>query len=93
MNEAAGRSIQQTVKVPRETIGQRVKRLRMERGFSQRGIAGPGVSYAYVSRIEAGTRQPSLKALRTLAQRLGVTALYLELGSDTVRCPHCGRNP
>ena len=28
-----------------------------------------------------------------LAKRLGVTALYLETGSDTVRCPHCGRNP
>ena len=65
-----------------ETIGQRLKRLRLERGLSQRELAAPGVSYAYISRIEAGTRQPSVKALRRLAGKLGVTADYLETGSD-----------
>src|SRR3954465_14483279 len=64
-----------------ETIGQRLKRLRLERGLSQRELAAPGVSYAYISRIEAGTRQPSVKALRRLAAKLGVTAEYLETGS------------
>src|SRR5579859_2717825 len=64
-----------------ETIGQRLKRLRLERGLSQRELAAPGVSYAYISRIEAGTRQPSVKALRKLAAKLGVTADYLESGS------------
>src|SRR3954465_2876164 len=65
-----------------ETIGQRLKRLRLERGLSQRELAAPGVSYAYLSRIEAGTRQPSVKALRRLAAKLGVTADYLETGSS-----------
>ncbi len=65
-----------------ETVGQRLKRLRLERGLSQRELAAPGVSYAYISRIEAGTRQPSVKALRRLAAKLGVTADYLETGSD-----------
>jgi transcriptional regulator with XRE-family HTH domain len=65
-----------------ETIGQRLKRLRLERGLSQRELAAPGVSYAYISRIEAGTRQPSVKALRRLAAKLAVTADYLETGSD-----------
>jgi transcriptional regulator with XRE-family HTH domain len=65
-----------------ETIGERLKRLRLERGLSQRELAAPGVSYAYISRIEAGTRQPSVKALRRLAEKLGVTADYLETGSD-----------
>src|SRR5947207_11082302 len=65
-----------------ETIGERLKRLRLERGFSQRELAAPGVSYAYISRIEAGTGQPSVKALRRLATKLGVTADYLETGSD-----------
>jgi transcriptional regulator with XRE-family HTH domain len=65
-----------------ETIGQRLKRLRLERGLSQRELAAPGVSYAYISRIEAGTRQPSVKALRKLAAKLGVTADYLESGSE-----------
>jgi transcriptional regulator with XRE-family HTH domain len=65
-----------------ETIGQRLKRLRLERGLSQRELAAPGVSYAYISRIEAGTRQPSVKALRRLAAKLNVSADYLERGSD-----------
>ena len=65
-----------------ETIGERLRRLRRERGFSQRDLSSPGVSYAYISRIEAGTRQPSVKALRKLAQKLGVSADYLETGSD-----------
>ena len=65
-----------------ETIGERLKRLRLEKGFSQRELAAPGVSYAYISRIEAGSRQPSVKALRRLAAKLGVSADYLETGSD-----------
>src|SRR5688500_20374598 len=65
-----------------ETIGVRLRRLRLERRLSQRELASPGVSYAYISRIEAGTRQPSVKALRKLARKLGVTAEYLETGSD-----------
>jgi transcriptional regulator with XRE-family HTH domain len=65
-----------------ETIGQRLKRLRLERGLSQRELAAPGVSYAYISRIEAGTRQPSVKALRRLAAKLEVSADFLETGSD-----------
>jgi tetratricopeptide (TPR) repeat protein len=65
-----------------ETIGQRLRRLRLERKLSQRELAGPGVSYAYISRIEAGARRPSVKALRMLARKLGVSADYLETGSE-----------
>ena len=65
-----------------ETIGQRLRRLRRERGLSQRELASPGVSYAYISRIEGGARRPSVKALRMLARKLGVTADYLETGSE-----------
>jgi tetratricopeptide (TPR) repeat protein len=65
-----------------ETIGQRLRRLRLERRLSQRELAGPGVSYAYISRIEAGARRPSVKALRMLARKLGVSADYLETGSE-----------
>jgi tetratricopeptide (TPR) repeat protein len=65
-----------------EPIGARLKRLRLERGFSQRELSGPGVSYAYISRIEAGARTPSVKALRMLARKLGVTVEYLETGRD-----------
>jgi tetratricopeptide (TPR) repeat protein len=65
-----------------ESIGQRLRRLRRERGMSQRELASPGVSYAYISRIEGGARRPSVKALRMLARKLGVTADYLETGSE-----------
>jgi tetratricopeptide (TPR) repeat protein len=65
-----------------ETIGQRLRRLRTERSFSQRELSAPGVSYAYISRIEAGARQPSVKALRMLARKLGVSPDYLETGRD-----------
>src|SRR5438128_12422983 len=66
----------------REGVGQRLKRLRLERGFSQRDLSSPGVSYAYISRIEAGARTPSVKALRMLAAKLGVSVEYLETGRD-----------
>jgi transcriptional regulator with XRE-family HTH domain len=65
-----------------ETVGQRLRRLRLERGLSQRDLSSPGVSYAYISRIEAGARRPSVKALRMLARKLGVSAEYLETGSE-----------
>jgi transcriptional regulator with XRE-family HTH domain len=70
------------VPASRETIGERLRRLRLERGMSQRELAVPGVSYAYISRIEAGTRQPSVKALRKLAAKLQITTEYLENGRD-----------
>src|SRR3954454_24875239 len=65
-----------------ETIGARLRRLRIERGLSQRELSAPGVSYAYISRIEADARRPSVKALRQLARKLGVSAEYLETGSE-----------
>jgi transcriptional regulator with XRE-family HTH domain len=65
-----------------ETIGQRLRRVRIERGLTQRALACRGVSHAHISRIEAGTREASVKALRLLAARLGVSADYLERGSD-----------
>ena len=65
-----------------ETIGVRLRRLRLERGASQRDLSSPGITYAYISRIEAGARTPSVKALRMLARKLGVTPEYLETGSE-----------
>jgi transcriptional regulator with XRE-family HTH domain len=67
----------------RETLGQRVRRLRKARGLSQRDLAAPSVSYAYISRIEADMRIPSVKALRQIANTLGVTVEHLETGKPT----------
>jgi transcriptional regulator with XRE-family HTH domain len=63
-----------------EPIGHRIRRLRLARGLSQRALTGPGVSYAYVSRIESGQRDPSLKAIRTIAARLDVDPELIETG-------------
>ncbi len=67
----------------KETIGQRLKRLRLARGFSQRDLSSPGISYAYISRIEADARTPSVKAMRQIAGKLGVTVEHLETGEAT----------
>jgi tetratricopeptide (TPR) repeat protein len=76
------KSVSRELEGQAETIGQRLRRLRHERGLSQRELSSPGVSYAYISRIEAGARRPSVKALRMLARKLGVSADYLETGSE-----------
>ena len=67
----------------RETVGQRLKRLRLKRGLSQRDLSAPGISYAYISRIEADVRTPSVKAMRRIASKLGVTVEHLETGEPT----------
>jgi transcriptional regulator with XRE-family HTH domain len=67
----------------RETIGKRLHRLRTARGLSQRDLSSPGVSYAYISRVEADARTPSVKAIRKLAEKLGVSAAYLETGAES----------
>ncbi len=65
-----------------ETIGGRLRRLRVAHGLSQRELASEGVSYAYISRLERDERRPSVRALRQIAQKLGVSATYLETGHD-----------
>jgi transcriptional regulator with XRE-family HTH domain len=65
-----------------ESVGARLRRLRLEQGYSQRDLSEPGITYAYISRIEAGARTPSVKALRRLAKKLGVTPEFLETGSE-----------
>ncbi|MEU9912292.1 tetratricopeptide repeat protein [Streptomyces sp. NPDC051001] len=63
-----------------ETIGRRVQQLRIERGLTQRQVAEPAYSAAYVSTLEAGRVRPSDQALRHLAERLGVEVDELATG-------------
>ncbi|MES5819341.1 helix-turn-helix transcriptional regulator [Streptomyces sp. RG80] len=53
-------------------IGRRVQQLRVERGLTQRQVAEPAYTAAYISTLEAGRVRPSDQALRHLAERLGV---------------------
>jgi transcriptional regulator with XRE-family HTH domain len=78
-----GRAWEHRAVARQENIAARLKRLRLQRGLSQRQLSSPGVSYAYISRIEARARLPSVKALRQLAGKLGVTVEHLETGTPT----------
>ncbi len=60
-------------------IGRRVQRLRGELGLTQRQLAEPAYTPAYISTLESGRVRPSEAALRHLADRLGVS--YEELAT------------
>src|SRR5216110_1257296 len=53
-------------------FGRRLRRLRTERGLSQRDLAGGLVSPSYVSLLESGARVPALEVAMRLAGTLGV---------------------
>ncbi|MFF4257713.1 tetratricopeptide repeat protein [Streptomyces sp. NPDC001663] len=59
------------------TIGRRVQQLRAERGLTQRQLAEPAYTPAYISTLEAGRVRASDEALRHIAERLGIA--YEEL--------------
>src|SRR5215210_2451677 len=63
-------------------VGRRLRQTRIEAGLSQRALAFPGCTPAYISRIEAGQRIPSLQLLRELANRIGVDVEYLARGDE-----------
>jgi tetratricopeptide (TPR) repeat protein len=62
--------------------GRRLKEARERAGLSQRQLAFPGCSAAYISRMEAGERIGSPRVLQELASRLGVSAVYLARGNN-----------
>ena len=67
------------------SVGRRLRAAREKAGLSQRQLAFPGCSPAYISRIESGDRIPSLQVLRELGRRLGVTEDWLATGSEDGR--------
>lgn len=65
-------------------VGRRLKEARTKAGLSQRQLAFPGCTAAYISRLEAGARIPSLQMVNQLAARLDVTGSWLATGVDAV---------
>lgn len=65
-----------------DTLGGRMRSLRLERGLSQGALAQDLVSPSYVSLIEAGKRVPEQAILEAFAERLGTTPEFLETGVD-----------
>jgi transcriptional regulator with XRE-family HTH domain len=64
--------------VPRiETLGQRIRRVRQERGFSLARVSGADFSRAFLNQVELGHSQPSTRVLRVIAGRLGTEVDYL----------------
>src|SRR5688572_4111547 len=63
-------------------VGRRLKQARERAGLSQRQLSFPGCSPAYISRIEAGDRIPSLQLLREMGRRLGVSEDFLATGRE-----------
>ncbi|HEX2504611.1 MAG TPA: helix-turn-helix domain-containing protein, partial [Gaiellaceae bacterium] len=68
-----------------KAVGERLREAREAAGLSQRQLAFSGCSPAYISRIEAGDRIPSLQLLRELGRRLNVSEDYLATGVDPAR--------
>jgi tetratricopeptide (TPR) repeat protein len=75
------RSLTTHIDSPRE-VGFRLKAARERAGLSQRQLAFPGCTAAYISRLEAGARVPSLQMVNQLAARLDVTGQWLATGVD-----------
>jgi tetratricopeptide (TPR) repeat protein len=61
-------------------LGKRLKRLRTSQGLTQKQLAEPRYTHAYVSTIEAGRRRPSREALQHFAKRLSVDTDELATG-------------
>jgi tetratricopeptide (TPR) repeat protein len=61
-------------------IGTRLRHLRIAKGLTQKELAAPTYSAAYVSTIEAGRRAPSRRALEHFATKLGVGVEELATG-------------
>jgi len=61
-----------------ELLGRNVRTVRQARGISQEQLAfDADMKRSYVSDLERGTRNPSVRALGRIADALGVTAADL----------------
>lgn len=86
--------------MPRQTVthvdepialGRRLRQARVAAGMTQTALSFPGCSIGYISRIEIGTRVPSLQVIRELAQRLGVSEEWLARGGEEPMQPESQR--
>lgn len=63
-------------------VGERIRRLRLEKGMSQSELAAGRLSKGFISQIESGRSRPSPESLRFIAQRLGVPMVALLPGLE-----------
>ncbi|GGU59512.1 hypothetical protein GCM10010211_25550 [Streptomyces albospinus] len=62
--------------------GRRIKELRVGAGMTQHDLAGSDMSSSYISLVERGKRIPSGRALKILAERLGVGVTEISGGAE-----------
>jgi tetratricopeptide (TPR) repeat protein len=58
------------------TIGERIRKIRREKGLTQEALAEPEFTKGYISALERGAVRPSLKALDVFARRLEVPITF-----------------
>lgn len=66
----------------RETLGQRIRRIRHQRGMSLASVGGDDFTRAFLNQVEMGKARPSVRVLRVIAQRLGTEVDYLLEGKQ-----------
>ncbi|HET9781636.1 MAG TPA: helix-turn-helix transcriptional regulator [Candidatus Dormibacteraeota bacterium] len=66
----------------KETLGQRIKRVRVQRGMSLAKVVRDDFSRAFLNQVELGKARPSIRVLRIIADRLGTEVEYLLEGQE-----------
>ena len=66
----------------KETLGQRIQRIRKDRGLSLKDVVGDDFSRAFLNQVELGRSRPSIRVLRIIADRLGTEVEYLLQGRE-----------
>lgn len=70
-------------------VGQRIRELRRRLKLTQAQLAGDDFTKSFISQVEKGLTNPSLKSLEIIARRLGVSTAYL-LGGESSDAPFAG---
>lgn len=65
-----------------ETLGQRIRRIRQQRGLSLASVGGEDFTRAFLNQVELGKARPSVRVLRVIADRLGTEVDYLLEGKQ-----------
>lgn len=63
--------------MPDETLGQRIRRIRQQRGMSLASVGQDDFTRAFLNQVELGKARPSVRVLRVIAERLGTDVDYL----------------
>ncbi len=75
-----------------QAVGARIRAARLAKKYTQNQLAQPDFSVSYISAIERGQIQPSLRALEILAQRLEVSTSELLPVRNVTTVEHSNTN-